>query len=224
MLLLAHTLLLAHRYQLCNFSCPGGNNWTACRSEACDARLPEDLCADGSEATLADEKGLAVSAPQECTEMWNVSAIGSFAERCDVCMGLLGEVNTLWLKRERHAELVASAERLCSAAAERVASLLPTFRTCRLHASHCEQVVATSRDEACHSVFSMLSQPGGQSASSSAVRKEQQQLCGRLMTARGGSDVEDATVCAKPADVGARLMTITAVAATVLFTAQWFRV
>ena len=217
-------LLLAHRYQLCNFSCPEAN-WTTCRAEKCDARLAEDACSDGSEALIADENGLAVTGPEECEQTWDVPVAGSFAERCDMCMGLLGEAHELWRADGQPGEASTewSAGTLCSAAAAQMASMLPTFRTCRLHGAACDRVVATARERACPDIFAMLSEPS-RAASSSALAARQQELCGALMTGRNGSNVDAATVCPRPRDVGARLMAIAAVVATALFLAQWFGV
>ena len=68
-------MLLAHRYQLCNFSCPDGN-WTACRAEKCDAQLLEDGCSDGSEALIADEAGVAVTGQRSAQDV-DVPVAGS---------------------------------------------------------------------------------------------------------------------------------------------------
>ena len=91
----------APRYQVCDFTCaePANASWLACRAEKCTPRLPEDLCADGSEPTLTPEpgakegEGRAVAGPSECAEA-GVPALGSFAERCELCLSLAqGAIN-----------------------------------------------------------------------------------------------------------------------------------
>ena len=91
----------APRYQVCDFTCaePANASWLACRAEKCTPRLPEDLCADGSEPTLTPEpgakegEGRAVAGPAECAEA-GVPALGSFAERCELCLSLAqGAIN-----------------------------------------------------------------------------------------------------------------------------------
>ena len=85
----------AARYQVCDFTCaePANASWLACRAEKCTPRLPEDLCSDGSEPTLTPEpgakegEGRAVAGPAECTEA-GAPALGSFAERCELCLSL----------------------------------------------------------------------------------------------------------------------------------------
>ena len=85
----------AARYQVCDFTCaePANASWLACRAEKCTPRLPEDLCSDGSEPTLTPEpgakegEGRAVAGPAECAEA-GVPALGSFAERCELCLSL----------------------------------------------------------------------------------------------------------------------------------------
>ena len=211
-------MLLAHRYQLCNFSCPDGN-WTACRAEKCDAQLLEDGCSDGSEALIADEAGVAVTGPEECTETWDVPVAGSFAERCELCMGVLGEANDIW-RAATDADARSSATRFCDTAAAQAAQMLPTFRTCRLHSPACDAVVRAAREQACPQIYAMLVQPGG-GATSSAISSRQQELCGQLMTQRNGSAVDAATVCPRPRDVGSRLMAIVAVVTAAVFAAQW---
>jgi len=85
----------AARYQVCDFTCaePANASWLACRAEKCTPRLPEDLCSDGSEPTLTPEpgakegEGRAVAGPAECAEA-GATALGSFAERCELCLSL----------------------------------------------------------------------------------------------------------------------------------------
>lgn len=85
----------AARYQVCDFTCaePANASWLACRAEKCTPRLPEDLCLDGSEPTLTPEpgakegEGRAVAGPAECAEA-GAPALGSFAERCELCLSL----------------------------------------------------------------------------------------------------------------------------------------
>ena len=85
----------APRSQVCDFTCaePANASWFACRAEKCTPRLPEDLCVDGSEPTLTPEpgakegEGRAVAGPAECAEA-GVPALGSFAERCELCLSL----------------------------------------------------------------------------------------------------------------------------------------
>ena len=85
----------AARYQVCDFTCaePANASWLACRAEKCTPRLPEDRCSDGSEPTLTPEpgakegEGRAVAGPAECAEA-GVPALGSFAERCELCLSL----------------------------------------------------------------------------------------------------------------------------------------
>ena len=89
------SLLLAPAapFRLCSFTCGETDEaeaWKACRSEKCtSSQLPEDLCADGSEPTeaSADGLGLALSSPLDCAAH-DVPHTGSFAERCDLCVGL----------------------------------------------------------------------------------------------------------------------------------------
>ena len=85
----------ATRYQVCDFTCaePANASWLACRAEKCTPRLPEDLCSDRSEPTLTPEpgakegEGRAVAGPAECAEA-GAPALGSFAERCELCLSL----------------------------------------------------------------------------------------------------------------------------------------
>jgi hypothetical protein len=56
------------------------------------------------------------------------------------------------------------------------------------------------------------------------VRERQQRVCGDMMTQRNGSDVDAALVCPVPRDVGLRVMAISAVVASLIFAAQWFRI
>lgn len=274
LLALLPAVLLSHRYQLCNFSCPSSTgdteataasatSWLACRSEKCTPRLAEDACADGSEAKLlaidgksAPDDGLAVAGPQECEELFAaavtpdndkpaapvgddvqeeaagsaVSApasaalrLGSFDERCGICMGLAVEANRLWTIAAAEGPaatlaLAGSAEQLCGPAAANIElEQLPTVRTCRLHPPACAAVLAASSAHACAEAWEMLT--GG--ASASAVRAAQQARCGALMTQRNGSGVDDALICPQPRDVGARVMAISAVLAVAIFGAQW---
>jgi hypothetical protein len=273
LLALFPAVLLSHRYQLCNFSCslPTGDmvattSWLACRSEKCTPRLPEDACADGSEAKLfaldgspSSDDGLAVTGPQECEELFASSVaaptvgaagstdvpaqasdvekdaaaagrapaplplrIGSFDERCGLCMGLVVEASRLWAIAAAEgaaatSALSGSAEQLCGPAAANVElEQLPTVRTCRLHPPSCAAVLAASSTYACAQAWEMLK--GG--AQASAVRAKLQARCGALMTQRNGSSVDDALVCPQPRDVGGRVMAISAVLAIVIFAAQ----
>jgi hypothetical protein len=250
-------LLLSHRYQLCNFSCPGVGEgatteaWMACRAEKCTPRLPEDACATGSDdakligpdGEAAAEEGIAVSGPQECEALWTDSSIppfrpGSFVERCDLCMAVVGAAIQLWEEAaadpargvaaysggseglEVSDEEAASAG-LCMEAAAQMHSMLPTIRTCRLHELACAAVVDAARERACPDTWRMLR--SGSNAVST-IRAAQQQTCGALMTQRNGSGIDDALVCPLPRDVGGRVMAIAFVVAGAIFAAQWARV
>ena len=241
-LLLLPAALLAHRYQLCNFTCADTNEtWLACRSEKCTPRLPEDFCVDGNEAALygadgekaTDEAGVRVSGPQECAEVWEAPLPGSFAERCDLCMELASELTMLWHAEEREKSAVAAgappvaveedaglavddASRVCAEAAVRAEALLPTVRTCRYHAPACAAVLSAAKEHACPQLWA-LRRGGG---TERAVRQAQRELCGALATQRNGSSVDDALVCPHPRDVGARIMGISAVVAGVVLALQ----
>ena len=222
----AHVLLpaalLTHRYQLCNFSCAdGAEQWLACRSEKCTPRLPEDYCSDGTEANLVgsstEEAGIQVSGPQECAEVYDVPRAGSFSERCDLCMALVGELTMLWHEADtQQAQLEDSSSRACAEAAARTEALPPTVRTCRYQPSACDAVLATAREQACPKLWDL--RRAGETER--AVRARQREVCGALMTQRNGSGVDDALICPHPRDVGARIMAIAAVIATVLLAAQ----
>lgn len=256
----------AHRYQLCNFSC-AGERWLACRAEKCTPRLPEDACADGAEAALVgadnstavDDAGIQVSGPRECAEVWEAPLPGSFAERCDLCMTLVGELSALWHEATEAAaaaiEAAASGaepakpseatpesaategdgacaaaegdgasapsgatqdDGACTAAHARAEAMLPTLRTCRYHPPACAEVLAAARERACPELWAMRRAGETQRV----VRARERQLCGALTTQRNGSGVDDALVCPHPRDVGARVMAISAVVATVLLAAQ----
>lgn len=245
MLALSLVFSLGARYQLCNFSCASNDErWVACRAEPCTPRLPEDACSDGNEATLLPSfgesdasTGFAVAGPQECETLLqsegeasaSVSSpapvpIGSFQERCELCMGVVGEaVNIIRLGLSsdgRQALKEGGSAVTCEQAAARIETTLPSVRTCRRQPSACASVLAAARERACPPTFEQLLS----SESTSIVRAAQQTLCGELMTQRNASGVDDATVCAVPRDVGARVMAISAVVATCLFAAQWFRV
>ena len=257
-LLLLPAFTHAHRYALCHFSCVGANTnetWRTCRSEKCTPRLPEDLCADGNEPALldasgveaTDEAGVRVSGPQECADVYDAPLPGSFAERCDLCMGLVGELRGLWYEatqaaaeeepppvaEQPAAAMEAPAEvgdgdgegssaattppsAPCAKAAARTAALLPTIRTCRYHPPACEAVLAAARERACPQLWEMRVS----GATERAVRAQQRQLCGALVTQRNASGVDEAVVCPHPRDVGERVMGICAVMASVLLAAQ----
>ena len=166
-------------------------------------------------------EGTPVSSPAQCAELWTVPLFGSFSERCDLCMALLGEVSNLWQSGTRPSELETAATALCTAAAAKVtAEIVPTIRTCRLHEAACVRLVNDAREQACPSTWADLRA----GAALGSVRSRQQQLCGAMMTQRNGSGVEDALVCPVPRDVGFRVMTISAVVAATVFFAQWARV
>lgn len=235
-------LILGFRYQLCNFSCATEANatadrWQSCRAEKCTPRLPEDACAGGNEAALigpdggkAADEGVAVSGPQECETMWAVveaeespppPPAGSFGERCDLCMSLLGEASSLWEAAVAEGRPTGGDADLCAeAAASTERALLPTVRTCRLHAPACSAVVEATRERACPETWQMLHN----GSAKSRLRAAQQRTCGALMTQRGGSGVDDALVCPVPRDVGMRVMAITFAVGVAIFAAQWFRV
>ena len=237
------TVALAAPYQLCNFSCGDGETaqrWLACRAEKCTPRLPEDACSDGNEAVLhqaavvdvgerldgavaaaaaaapaSTTNGLALGGPQECGAL-RLPHVGSFGERCDLCMTLVGEAVKLARLRDANALREAGAAALCDEAAALTEATLPTMRTCRLHPPACATALAAARERACPDTWEKLVA----GASSSAVRAQQQQRCGELLTQRNGSGVDDAMVCAVPRDVGARVMAVSAVVATAVLLAQ----
>lgn len=228
-------LPLAARYNLCNFSCAeGGEQWLACRTEKCTPRLAEDACKDGSEALLSSAPeansaavatdGVAISGPRECEDAWGVQPVGSFSERCELCMALATEASSLWRLWQASGTLERDApdeeRRLCDAATAATNALLPTVRTCRMHDRACTSIVASARDVVCAETWALLKQ----GTSESATRLKQQQRCGELLTQRNGSGVDDALVCPVPRDVGARCMAITAVVGSLIFAAQWARV
>ena len=227
---------LSAPYQLCNFSC-ADEQWVACRAEKCTPRLPEDACRDGSEATLlpisspldsdlpatsitVNPEGLAVGSPQECA-VFEASHIGSFSERCNLCMSLVGEaidMVRLGLSESNGPAALRSggAKPLCDQALAVVESSLPTVRTCRLQPSACTTVLAAAHEHACPATWEQLMD----GVSASSVRAQQQQRCGALLTQRKGSGVDDGLVCAVPRDLGARVMAISAVVATCIIVAQ----
>ena len=239
--------VLGARYQLCNFTCAKSEqSWVACRSEKCTPRLPEDACANGDEAELlpafgesAPPKGtvltdgFAVAGPQECEALVAKSSsaeatagdplplpVGSFQERCDLCMGVVVEVlNIVRLalsEGDRMAVASKGAAATCEKAIARVEATLPSVRTCRMHPPACASVLALTREQACPPTYEQLLA----SSSASGVRTASQALCGQLMTQRNGSGVDDALVCPVPRDVGERIMAISAVVATCLFLVQ----
>ena len=230
---------LAARYQMCNFSCTGSEEqWVACRSEKCTPRLPEDACADGNEATLvpvfgetdAAADGFVVTGPQECDTLLfedsdqRLVPSGSFQERCELCMGVVTEAIrlvhlALSMSSQKMTES-SGADEVCDQAAAEIERTLATIRTCRLHPPACALVVRSAREAACPKTYTQLIA----AVSTSSVRADMQSYCGQLVTQRNGSDVTDATVCPVPRDVGARVMAISAVVATSLFIAQWFRI
>ena len=212
------------RYQVCNFTCAVDNaTWLACRSEKCSPRLPEDMCADGSEPALEpapDAKegdGLAVAGPEACA--WaGAASMGSFAERCELCLSLAESAINVARRELGAEELVAlGAAGLCERAGREVRSLLPTVRTCRMTPSACNEAVDAWRNETCPLVFEPLTRGVGMGQ----LMWEQQQACGKLLTQRAGSGVHEAEVCPALRDVGGRVMAISAVVAAALFAAQW---
>ena len=223
----------AARYHLCNFTC-SDDRWLACRSEKCTPRLPEDACRDGSEADLlpaltADlapvsndprslTDGVALSGPAVCETLDEPPRFGSFEERCDLCMSVARQAVDLRIEYEDLASLRAvGAAALCEQAAGRMATTLPTVRTCRLHPPACAAVIDAAREKACPDVWEHL--VAGSSTRAAWVR--QQELCGALMTQRNGSGVDSALICPVPRDVGARVMGISAVVGACLFALQW---
>ena len=234
------TLLLAHRYQLCNFTCADGEQWLTCRSEKCTPRLPEDMCRDGSEPTLnttegttaSDEAGLKVTGPQECAEVFEVTTPpGSFAERCEICLNVATELTTLWhqaVEDSMQSKIPPSAA--CAEATKRAEQWLPQVRTCRYHPPACEAVMAAARESVCPHLWGIRRGAGGGAAGGAAmsgswameraVRKAQVELCGSIATHRDKSGVDDALVCPQPRDIGARVMAISAVVATCIVAAQ----
>jgi hypothetical protein len=214
----------AVRYQVCNFTCPDNSTWLSCRSEKCTPRLAEDLCTDGSEPTLAPEhggvkegEGRAVAGPDECAEA-GASAVGSFAERCELCLRLAESAINLARRGElTPAELGAlAAAGLCERAARDVASVLPTVRTCRMMPTACTDAVAAWQNSTCPLVFKPLTQ----GTSMGQMMSAQQTECGLLLTQRADSGVHEAEVCPALRDVGGRIMSIAAVVAAALFAAQ----
>ena len=166
----------------------------------------------------AGASGLDLGSPQEC-DAFQVPRLGSFSERCDLCMSLIGEaVKLVRLESEQDGAALRSggAASLCDRALGVVESTLPTVRTCRLHPSSCAAVLAAAREHACPEAWEQLMA----GSSTSSVRAQQQQRCGELLTQRNGSGVDDAMVCAVPRDVGARVMAVSAVVATAVLLAQ----
>ena len=212
------------RYQVCDFTCPEPANatWLTCRAEKCTPRLPEDLCLDKSEPTLTPEpgakegEGRVVAGPAECAEA-GVPALGSFAERCELCLSLAQSAINLARRELTPAELTElGASALCERAGREVASLLPTVRTCRMLPTACAEAVAAWQNSTCPLVFAPLSQ----GASMGQMMATQQTECGLLLTQRAGSGVHEAEICPALRDIGGRIMSIAAVVAAALFTAQ----
>jgi hypothetical protein len=174
---------LAARYQICNFTCGEEPSWVVCRAEKCTPRLPEDACRDGSEAQLlpflgdsnaeqrsssALEEGFAVSGPQACDFLEVSTRYGSFDERCELCMRTVSE--TIDIVR-MSAPRVSGSTAVCTEAAERVAKVLPTFRTCRLYPPACTDLVAAVRERVCRIPYSFeqLELLAGESQSASSA-------------------------------------------------------
>lgn len=212
------------RYQVCDFTCPEPSNasWLTCRSEKCTPRLPEDFCPGGQEPTLTPEpgakegEGRAVAGPAECAEA-GAPVLGSFAERCELCLSLAQSAINLArreLTPDELAELGASA--LCERAGRDVASLLPTVRTCRMMPTACTEAVAEWQNSTCPLVFEPLTQ----GASMGQMMSTQQTECGLLLSQRAGSGVHEAEVCPALRDIGGRIMAISGVVAAALFAAQ----
>ena len=211
------------RYQVCTFTCADTNaTWLSCRAEKCSPRLPEDMCTDGSEPALEpapsakEGEGLAVAGPDACA--WAGAApVGSFAERCELCLSLAENAINM-ARRELSAEELAAlgAAGLCERARTEMQSLLPTVRTCRMMPSACDEAVDAWRNATCPLVFEPLTRGVGMSQ----LIWEQQQACGKQLTQRVGSGVHEAEVCPALRDVGGRVMAISAVVAAALFAAQ----
>lgn len=152
--------------------------------------------------------------------------VGSFDERCNLCMDLVGEVSRLWTVAVRESsDPPGDATQLCSAARRMMEErMLPTIRTCRYHPPACAAVLDATIERACGETWRLLQSNAEQGSASQirAVLEQQRQTCGALMTQRNGSSVEEALVCPYPRDVGARIMNIAAVLALFLFAAQYF--
>lgn len=191
---------------------PADGQGTACLARRKCVRHPAEDVVYFPFLALA---GVTVGGPQDCAAFDNAPWPGSFAERCDLCMRLVGEAVDIVRKGSSSPDEAA----LCSDATARIAEVLPTVRTCRLDPPSCDALVQTVREHACPETWRLLDA----GTSSSAIRTAQQNLCGELMTQRNGSGVLDALVCPVPRDVGARVMGISAVVGTVLFVAQWFK-
>ena len=181
------------------------------------------------------DQGLSVSGPIECEHFISVvgpssgvtdmeagvspeappQKVGSFEERCSICMDVAAQASRLWQANDSTAQ---TSSALCAAAAAATETdLLPTVRTCRMHQPSCAGIVEESQAFACSGTWELLRH----GASLSTVRTAQQRACGALMTQRNGSGVDDALVCPQPRDVGARIMGIAAVVATTIFAAQY---
>ena len=215
---------LAIPYRICTFTCKDGDEpvtWKSCRTEKCTPRLPEDLCADGSEPTEAsagakEGDGLALAGPLECARH-EVAIAGSFAERCDLCLQLTQAAVDLRRRVLSADELEAlGAAGLCARAAATVAEGLPTVRTCRLDGDGCRGLLASFENSTCVRAYEQLVEGAG---SGSVVRAAQEQ-CGALLTARAGSKVDAATVCPANRDIGTRVFAIAAAVAAALLAAQ----
>ena len=213
---------LAAPYRLCSFTCGEKDEaeaWKACRSEKCtSSQLPEDLCADGSEPTeaSADGLGLALSSPLDCAAH-DVPHAGSFAERCDLCVGLTQAAVDLRRRELSSSELEAlGAAGLCARASATLADTLPTVRTCRLDGDGCRALVASFENSTCARAWEQLAA----GASSSTVVYAAREQCGAMLTARAGSKVDAATVCPAQRDVGTRVFAIAAAVAATLLAAQ----
>ena len=212
----------ASPFRLCSFTCGEKDEaeaWKACRSEKCTAsQLPEDLCADGSEPTeaTADGLGLALASPLDCAAH-DVPHAGSFAERCDLCVGLTQAAVDLRRRELSSSELEAlGAAGLCARASATLADTLPTVRTCRLDGDGCRALVASFENSTCARAWEQLAA----GASSSTVVYAAREQCGAMLTARAGSKVDAATVCPAQRDVGTRVFAIAAAVAATLLAAQ----
>lgn len=227
----------------CTTSAGTATHWVACRSEKCTPRLPEDTCHDGAEPSLEHPSpyGSLLDGPDGCVvaarSLRAVDALrkastatdtssspqppplpapvpGSFAERCEICMGVSRGASSL----ARHAAAGAppGAAELCDrAAAEVRALLLPTVRTCRLAPEVCAALLDASRDEACAASVGEL-RAGG---SAGGVLRRQQKECGALAATRRGSGLE-AAFCEAPRDVGVRVMIIASMVMAAVFALQ----
>lgn len=207
---------LAARYQICKFSCPGevSSSWQSCRAEKCTASLPEDKCPDGSDATPEHDAGEEVSGPLDCEER-GFLRVGSFAERCELCMLVAQHAHDIYRKELSPSDGLAP-DVLCERAVGMAGETLPTVRTCRLHGAACDKLLLEVQNRTCVDASHMISR----GTTARALFAKQQELCGTLLSHRPGSGVSEAGVCGPPRDIPVRIFAISAVVASCLFFLQ----